>query len=358
VDLPAGTWMRLASRVASSAQRSTATTTNLNESTDALWVSWNVHRRTTGLCAAWDVPLHIIRSKRIGLRWIEQAVDTLKLLRKKKPAILFVQNPSLSLTVLALLARPFFAYCLVVDAHNEGVRPYHRPGAFVAWLTRSVLKSADLTIVTNAALAMDVSAAGGRPLVLPDRLPVPLLLPKPRAPQDAPDVAVIASFRSDEPIAAILAAAATMPAVRFVFSGDARRFRRNGIKVPANVRLPGYLVEKMYWQFLAQARVICDLNLKSDCLVCGAYEGLALGKPLVLSDNAPTREIFGRVAVLTSNEPENIAIALRTALEQRDRLAANATKEREAFSARWQLQSVEAWETIRRRVSAGRRGWT
>ena len=350
--------MRLASRIPSRGQQTTAAAKNSPDATRALWVSWNVHRRTTGLCAVWDVPLHVIRSKRRGLRWIEQAVDTLKLLHRHKPAILFVQNPSLSLTVLAIVARRVVGYCLVVDGHNEGVRPFHRPGAFVAWLTRHVLKSADMTIVTNAALAEDVIAAGGRPLVLPDSLPVPLLVPKTRVMQDAPDVAVIASFRSDEPIAAILAAAATMPEIRFVFSGDARRFRKNGVGLPPNVRFPGYLVEKMYWQFLAQARVICDLNLKPDCLVCGAYEGLALGKPLVLSDNPATREIFGRVAVLTSNEPEDIANALRTALEQCDQLAANAAEEREAFRRRWQLQSGEAWDAIRTRASAGNRGWT
>lgn len=350
--------MRIADRIPASGQQTTLTAADTPKSTNALWISWNVHRRTTGLCAAWNVPLHLIRSKRPGIRWIEQAVDTLKLLHREKPAILFVQNPSLSLTVLAILARRVFAYCLVVDAHNEGVRPFHRPGAFVAWLTRRVLKSADLTIVTNAALARDVTAAGGRALVLPDSLPVPLLAPKPRIPLEAPEVAVIASFRSDEPIAAILAAAASMPETRFVFSGDARRFRTNGIDVPPNVRFPGYLVEKLYWQLLAQARVICDLNLKSDCLVCGAYEGLALGKPLVLSDNPPTRDLFGRVAVLTSNQPEDIANALRTALRQRGELAANAAKEREAFGTRWQLLSAEAWATIRARATAGNRGWT
>jgi glycosyltransferase involved in cell wall biosynthesis len=323
-----------------------------------LWISWNAHRRTTGLCAAWGVPLHVIQSERKRFRWIDQSVDTLKLLRRHRPAILFVQNPSLALTVLAILARRVFAYCLVVDAHNEGVRPFHRTSAFVGWLTRHLLKSADMTIVTNAVLAKDVSIAGGRPLVLPDSLPVPLLVPRPRAIRDAPDVAVIASFRSDEPIAAILAAASTMPEIRFAFSGDPRGFRKNGIELPANVQFTGFLVERLYWQLLAQARVICDLNLKPDCLVCGAYEGLALAKPMVLSDNPPTREIFGRVAVLTSNEPENIANALRAALEQRDKLAANAPEVREAFRARWQLQSAEAWDAIHTRASACNRGLT
>jgi glycosyltransferase involved in cell wall biosynthesis len=321
-----------------------------------MWVSWNPHRRTTGLCAAWDVPLYVIRPRHSGFRWVGQTVETCKLLRRHRPAVLFVQNPSLALTVLAFLARRVFNYCLVVDAHNEGVRPFHRTSALVGRLTRRLLKGADMTIVTNAALARDVAAAGGRPLVLPDSLPEPLLAPKPRVMQDAPDVAVIASFRSDEPLDAILAAAASMPEIRFAFSGDSRRFLRSGRALPPNVRFPGYLVEKMYWQFLAQASVICDLNLKPDCLVCGAYEGLALAKPLVLSDNPPTREIFGQVAVLTSNEPKTIAIALRSALEQRDQLAANALEVREAFRTHWQLQSVEAWDAICTRASAGTRG--
>src|SRR5690606_4106854 len=116
--------MRVASRIPSSGHQATSSAADSTGSTYALWVSWNAHRRTTGLCAAWDVPLHLIRSKQGGFRWIGQTVETLKLLRRHRPAILFVQNPSLALTVLAFLARWIFHYCLVVDAHNEGVRPF------------------------------------------------------------------------------------------------------------------------------------------------------------------------------------------------------------------------------------------
>jgi glycosyltransferase involved in cell wall biosynthesis len=352
--------MSLASGVPSSGQRTTSSTADRPEFTYALWVSWNTHRRTTGLCAAWGVPLHVIRSKRNGLgRWIEQAADTHKLLRRHKPEILFVQNPSLALTVFAFLTRRLFGYYLVVDAHNEGVRPFARPGAFVGWLTRRLLKSADMTIVTNAALATDVSAVGGRPLVLPDSLPVPpVLTATRRVIEDAPHVVVIASFRSDEPIAAIIAAAATMPEIRFAFSGDARRFRKNGIEMPANVQFTGFLLDRVYWQLLAQAAVICDLTLKPDCLVCGAYEALAMAKPMVLSDNPPTREIFGPAAVLTGSGPDEIARALHTALEQRERLAANAREVREAFHARWQTQAAQTWDAIRAAAVARVQGST
>ncbi|MEX2123397.1 MAG: glycosyltransferase [Woeseia sp.] len=304
--------------------------------------------------------MHIIRSKRNGPgRWIAQAVETLELLRRHRPEILFVQSPSLALTVLALMSRRLFGYYLVVDAHNEGVRPFDRPGAFVRRLTRRLLNAADTTIVTNAALAKDVSLAGGRPLVLPDSLPIPPVLPAMHEDvEDAPHVVVIATFRPDEPIAAIIAAAATMPEVRFAFSGDSRKFRQTGIEWPANVRLTGFLPDQEYWQLLGQAGVICDLTLKPDCLVCGAYEGLAMAKAMVLSDNPATREIFGPAAVLTDSRPDEIARALRTALEQRERLEASAREVREAYRARWQTQAAATWDAIHAGAAADSRGLT
>src|SRR5690606_41128336 len=159
-----------------------------------------------------------------------------------RPGVLFIQNPSLALTVLALLTRRWFAFYLVIDAHNEGVRPFDRPGAFVGWLTRRALKGADTTIVTNGALAADVSVAGGRPLVLSDSLPVPPALPADvGTTQEAPQIVVIATFRPDEPISALMAAATQMPEVRFGFTGDCARVPATESAVPPDVRLPGFL---------------------------------------------------------------------------------------------------------------------
>jgi glycosyltransferase involved in cell wall biosynthesis len=323
----------------------------------ALWITWHLHRRTSGLCAAWSLPLRVIRSGRRGpLRWLEQAGQTLVLLHRQRPRILFIQNPSLALTVLAFLARPLFGYYLVIDAHNEGVRPFDRPGAFVRWLTRQALGRADLTLVTNDALAPDVRAAGGRPLVLPDSLPVPPEVLQATRKADAPEVVVIATFRRDEPIDALLAAAAQLPGVRFAVTGDAARFRPNAAGLPANVRLTGFLPDREYWELLAGADVVCDLTLKPDCLVCGAYEALAVGKPMVLSDNAATRELFGSAAILTSSEPGEIARALRTALERRDTLALNARALRATYRERWQAQASAVLEAVRAGAAPDMRG--
>ncbi len=315
----------------------------------ALWISWNAHRRSTGLCAAWGLPLHVIPHARGNWRrWFEQAFRTLALLRRTQPTILFVQNPSLVLTTLALSSRSFFGYSLVVDAHNEGVRPFARRGRLVHWLTRRLLKGADATIVTNAALAKDVVAAGGRALVLPDALPAVDLPTKPTrstGEEVLPRVAVISSFLADEPIAAILAAAATIPEVRFAFTGDARRFPED-LVLPGNVQLTGYLGERAFWRLLAEADVICDLTLKPDCLVCGAYEALALAKPMVLSDNPATRALFGPAACLTNNQPADIARAVREAIERRDTLAINARELRSTYSVPWQQQADSVWNAV------------
>jgi glycosyltransferase involved in cell wall biosynthesis len=343
--------MRSASKVEPAEREIPFSLSAPTEHVPAIWISWNTHRRSSGLCAAWDLPLQVVpyaRGRALHrLRWFEQACRTLALLWRTRPEILFVQNPSLVLTTLALSSRRVFGYTLVVDAHNEGVRPFARRGRLVQWLTRRLLKGADATIVTNAALAKDVIAAGGRALVLPDGLPAVDLPAKslPSTEEEAPLVAVISSFMADEPIPAILTAAAKNPGVRFAFTGDARRFRRD-LVLPDNVQFTGYLAERAFWRLLAEADVILDLSLKPDCLVCGAYEALALAKPMVLSNNAPTRELFGPVACLTNNEPADIARAVREAVERRDTLATNARALRDAYTGHWQQHADATWNAI------------
>ena len=280
-------------------------------------------------------------------RWIELALKTIRLLVTVRPTTLFVQNPSLALTTLVVTLRPLFRYFLVVDAHNEGVRPFDRPYAFVRWLTRRMLRSANLTIVTNDALATDVRDAGGRSVTLPDRLPViPEAEPSKPPGYQTPDVAVVATFRKDEPIDAIIAAASKMPDVHFAMSGPADHYRGEPDSVPANVELTGFLPEPDYWRLLALSTVVCDLTLKPDCLVCGAFEALAAGKPMVLSDNPATRDIFEPAAVLTGSKPVEIESAIRRALADHERLEAGARALQDSFRQRWQKEADAAWETI------------
>jgi glycosyltransferase involved in cell wall biosynthesis len=311
-----------------------------------LWISWYAHRRTTGLCAAWGIRLEVINSRHAGIhKWADQAIETIRLLRRERPDLLFVQNPSLGATVLAVLARPWFRYQLVIDAHNEGVRPFIRSGRWIHWLTTQLLKKADFTIVTNAALAHDVRVAGGRPLILPDPLPSPTLGTA-APPVEAPDVLAISTFAPDEPLHEILEAASRMPDVRFAITGNPKNPFLQGSPLPKNVRLTGYLPEQEYWSLLAASNIVLDLTLMPDCLVCGAYEALAAARPMVLSDNDASRELFAKVAILTHPNSNSVATAIHTALTRQSQMEAAALEARAVYETSWKMQSDTVWNEI------------
>jgi glycosyltransferase involved in cell wall biosynthesis len=143
-----------------------------------------------------------------------------------------------------------------------------------------------------------------------------------------------------------MTAAAQMPDVRFALSGPAVHYQGGPDTIPPNVELTGFLPGPDYWRLLQIATVVCDLTLKPDCLVCGAYEALAAGKPMVLSDNPATRAIFEVAAVLTENVPEQIVSAIRAALAESEALGASARQLQESYSRRWQKEADAAWDII------------
>jgi glycosyltransferase involved in cell wall biosynthesis len=231
--------------------------------------------------------------------------------------------------------RPLLGYRWIVDAHNEAVRPFVHSGLTIRVLSQWLLRAAEATIVTNVALASDVKRAGGSALVLPDGLPrLPLV--QPRRFEGSFNVLAISTFASDEPIQEILEAARLLPEGCIIhFTGNAARANVGSISLPRNVRLLGYLPEEEYWAAVLGCDVVLDLTLMPDCLVCGAYEALAAGKPMVLSDNAPSRQLFGSVAVFTVPTRFAIAEALKRSTVDLDRIAKSLPSSREQYESSW-----------------------
>jgi GTP:adenosylcobinamide-phosphate guanylyltransferase len=64
--------------------------------------------------------------------------------------------------------------------------------------------------------------------------------------------------------------------------------------------------------------------------VCGAYEAIAAGKPLITSTTAALRSYFAEVAVFTAHDPPAIARAVEEAYAGRERLTLQVS----AWSAR------------------------
>jgi glycosyltransferase involved in cell wall biosynthesis len=306
---------------------------------DVLALSWFEHRRTRGLCAGLGVELVVLATESKGaVRYLLLSLRTLWLLARRRPRVLVVQSPSLVLAALGILLRPLSGYRVVVDAHNEAVAPFINRQRWVRRVAHWLLRRADLTIVTNTQLARIVEQCGGRAFVLPDRIPSPPA-GAPRPLRGDLKVVLIATFAPDEPLAAVLEAVRGEPLTLYVTGNHRKLDGAIAATVPPNVSFTGFLDEAEYWGLLRAADAILDLTLMPDCLVCGAYEALALGKATVLSDNAASVELFGEVALFTDNSPGDIRRALRQVALERRRLEAAAAGKRRELDDAWNARA-------------------
>lgn len=304
--------------------------------TDALWISWQRHRRTDGLVRELGIPLATLHSS--SSRWLKHpgfVLRTLGILLRQRPRVLFVQNPSWFLTFEAILLKPLLRYTLVVDAHNGGVYPFFRWMERFRWAFPLMIRGADVTIVTNDDLAAQVRAHGGEPWVLPDALPdwEPASAPR----NDETLITFICTFADDEPVAEVVRAAAMLP------PGHRVRITGKLANCPPEVRAAAapnteftdFLSEDDFHALLCGSDVIMDLTTFDDCLVCGAYEAVALGVPLVLSDTPVNRDYFDEGVVYARNEAGDLARAMMEAGERRQALRGDVARLRERLRSSW-----------------------
>lgn len=282
----------------------------------SIWITWEVQRRNRELSKAFCAELVEISELQRLPKWMKYLFgffETLKVLRSKKPDIVFCQNPSIVLSFLVVVVGLFTRIRVVVDAHYDGVV---KKNTILNYILKFIHRYADYTIVTNKNHACIIKNHGGRPLVLQD--PLPMFADKFYSIAPIPNnVLVISSFAPDEPISEIIEAARLLESkgVTFRFTGKYEGKIKNYPTLPSNVILLGYVPEGDFIINIFRASVVVDLTNNEDCLVCGAYEAIAAGRPLVLSYTEALKEYFGIAAVYCDNIPNEIASAVWSALE-------------------------------------------
>jgi len=309
------------------------------------WITWERHRRSRSLTQELRIPL-LEMSKPGGrtLRYFRDSLATLRRLVGRRHRTVFVQVPSLVLGHLAILSSALLRFRVVVDAHNAVIEGAERGRFPLRSLYRFVVRHADLIVVTNSSLAQRVRRLGGRPGILPD--PVPQMGPVPEAASTG-EVVVISTWASDEPLDAILAAAPRLPpGLSFVITGRPKGPLADVARRTERVRLSGFVSEEEYISMLVRARVVVDLTTREDCLVCGAYEALALGRPLVVSDSAALRELLREGALFASNEPEAVVSAIAEASADETKWAARCAARRDAYVHEWRAAAEKLLSDI------------
>lgn len=276
----------------------------------AVWITWERQQRNRSMARELGLPLHEIdlRCGRLE-RYVRSVIYTYRVLMKERPETVFFQNPSVVLGLFLVMMRKLrrgYRFAMVGDFHNGAVQ------GPLLWLNRLIARQCQTVIVSNDRLGALVREWGAEPFSLPDPLPDlgEGLQPRPQPPFV---VLFICSWAEDEPVEEVLAAAEALPRhveVAVKVTGRPKRSRVPSV-IPSNVELLGFLPHEDFIAELNAAHAVMDLTTRADCMVCGAYEGLALGKPLILSGNEPTMDWFGRAAAYCFNDKGTIAESIR-----------------------------------------------
>jgi len=320
-----------------------------------IWFSWERSRRTVELASALsDVSLEIFESDANRLvRYPSLLVRTLLVLLKEKPQLVIIQNPSLVLSLFMVTLGKLMTKGVVVDAHNEGLRPFYSELNCLLPLYRLIQRKADLTIVTNTNLASMVEQNQGRPFVLADRIPR-FNNPTEVSLKNEYRVTFVCTFEKDEPFVEVIESARIIsPSIALYITGRHKKAPPAVIDAaPSNVEFTGFLSDNDYENLLYSSDVIMDLTLMEDCLVCGAYEAVGMGKPMILSNTNAIKNYFSKGVIYTDNNAGAIASAIQEAIDNRQRLQAEAIELRQELEHDWDekfsrlkriLNKMERW---------------
>ena len=295
-----------------------------------IWITWERQRRSIELSRAFEAKYYELLkfSSQIKFRPLRYAVlslRTIKILSKERPDIVFCQNPSVILATLSCIVRRSFGYKLVVDRHSNFMfkkNPYTLKYILFQKISNYTIRKADITIVTNKFLYDWVKRKGGNGFILEDKLPD--LKPARQGlfckQTDEKVVTYISTFSPDEPVSQVIKAGQYVKEnwqIMITGNYQSYSYKNEMIEgIPANVKLTGYLPEKEYQNLLDYSKIIMVLTTMNHTLNCGAYEGISLLKPLVLSDTNAIRSYFYKGVVYTRNEPLKIGEAINMAINK------------------------------------------
>jgi glycosyltransferase involved in cell wall biosynthesis len=206
------------------------------------------------------------------------------------------------------------------------------------FLSKYTTRRADITIVTNEFLRKFVDSWGGRGFVLQDKLPS-LNEGNVEKLHGVRNVALISTFSDDEPILEVVTAAKLIPSDWFIYvtgKYDEHKLTRHNLeRLPDNVILTGYLPEPEFQTLLKSVDAIVVLTTAEHTLTCGAYEGLSLLKPMILSDTPTIREYFSKGAIYTNPTRKDIAAAIGEVIASKDRLRTGLIQLKKDLAEDW-----------------------
>jgi glycosyltransferase involved in cell wall biosynthesis len=248
----------------------------------------------------------------ILVKYSVQAVKTLALLIRAKPAVVLVMTPPVTACVPVWLYAKFSGAAYIIDAHSGAflLQPWKR----LLILHRLFSRHARTTIVTGHYL-QDIIRSWGASATIVSDVPVRFARPSPIGVRGEHRMTFVSSFQSDEPVDVFLEAARAVPDVIFYVTGDSSKLPPAvRERLPVNVELSGFLPDGQYRALLDASDAVIALTTLDHTMQRGAYEAVYLGKPVIVSNTALLRRHFARGAVHVENTAPDIARGIRDML--------------------------------------------
>lgn len=314
-----------------------------------LWLTWETQRRNRELASALDAELAELDFGGRGplRRYVKSLAATIPLFwrfrrRGERRPTVVVQCPSLVLVASSALFSVVLGFHLIIDAHNVSRSYLESENRWVRLLARYGFSRAGHVVVTNELMATRFSPYASQLLILPDRLPSITARNTDQGICERykrPIVTLISSFAEDEPIEEFIEASLEVPQSHtLVVTGRKERAGRLLRFEQAGVRFSGFLPLSDYEELIAGSDVLVDLTTRDDCLVCGAYEALSVGTPLILSDSEALRSTFGSGPIYAKNEKEDYVQGIIFGLERSSELRSAMASARDRFETQWEEQ--------------------
>jgi glycosyltransferase involved in cell wall biosynthesis len=262
-------------------------------------------------------------------------VKTLYILKREKPEIILCQSPPIFCALAAMVYQYLTGKknsAVLIDAHTQS---FDKPWSYFKALNRLALRRASMVIVTNVELQSKVLLNYGiNSIVLEDRIPDFDMSPsagyqKTNTKEKDDDdnnlffkVAVISSFAADEPLENVLDSAEDLTDVKFFITGDKSKADKQFLKRKLNnVVFTGFLEHDAYISLLQNVDTIMVLTKRDRTMLAGAYETLALEKPLITSNWVPLKQYFNKGAIHVDNSSDEIKQAIKTVQRKKEELA-------------------------------------
>lgn len=290
----------------------------VNKGGKNLWLSWEHQRRNRTLSRFLDFELcELVSDKRMLARYFELAFKTTSLLAKRKPDNVVCQNPSIVLVILCILLRIYFKYTLTIDCHNSGLYPKEGKSKVLNYIFRKINSFADIVVVSNGNLKEKFNDYFKTILVVPDPLPDrdSYYTAGDRVFNDERywnhdtnlKFLFICSWAQDEPFHEVIEAFSDqrLSEISCYITGRSGPALKES-RLPKNVKLTGFISDEDYFDLLCKCDAVIVLTSRDDCLTCGAYEALAVGKTGILSDSEVMKNTFGAGYLYSKPEKDDI----------------------------------------------------